>query len=442
MVWKKLLVLILVPALGALSGEAMLPKAALAGDTSSNNTRFILTGVNPNLEPCTTCPDSEYQINFQFSDDELSDLAANYSHIAMTKYHANWDLERQFDDAVRLKQLNPNLKVYMFFVPTVAYFASELYSGTNQHEDWFLHQGGSRIPFKTAGYYVDYSSPAFQAWFVDQIVQWAFRPDANGNQVIDGVLFDMAQIYDLSCMNSGSPGCQRVQTLAAQVGTAKISALNLGMKKLAAKTRNALGPNKAVLYNGIENFDWAQNNSLSLQGFAGGALNEQFGFYGSAVSKQDMIRYINIPYRFPGRYFFEKCNLPAMSSDQRSQALRRVYGCFLLSLQPGYSFFKVGTDYTVQGELPTASYDVPESHIDFGNPLGKFVTYRARVDNGVMRRDFEKGYVLVNLESNNLRVGTSRKIQICNGNVPGAIYNAGQIMTIPAGDALFCKYVQ
>ncbi len=408
--------------------------------SNSSKMKFIWLGVTGGDVAGSNEPlsDTEFYQNHQFSKSQIIQLAENYEIVVIDKFHAYGEMALQLRDAQRLKELNPALKVLVCVDGIHVFDKSEFKPEIDQHEEWYLHGiDGNRIPYKDFGWWMDLSNPDLRNGFLQFLAGYILAEDAKGNALLDGIAFDDCYLFNLEeCRQTHNTGCDYATGMGDMVGDSRLLDWEIGLKTFLAEAKS-LFEKKVLIFNGIGGFPWAYKRSLELLDPTDGALNEQFGFVGTEMSAPDMVSYVKIMSDFPTKIFLEKVNLPIdLSGSQLTRALRKTFGYFMLGYQPGRSYYKAGTGYSVSREL-ISDPEPGEIAFDFGSPASDFTV----TPGGLFRRDFENGMVLLNYRYAALPFVADSTIQLLSGKICGPVFRSGQQVTIAPDDAWFFKFV-
>ena len=372
----------------------------------------------------------------QFNDEEYKNIAKNYSIVIFAKFHNNFSIEARDEAARKLKDLNPNIKLFPYYSGFL-WFPKLYKFGKDFNFDWYLKDlQGNRIAYKTLDkeiWYVDNTNAEYRKWAVKIVKSW-MDMTYNGKSLYDGIAFDSSHIFDVQ--SNSQTG--KLKKLISRIGRQRLEKQNEGLKKLFTETKAGIG-DKIVLFNGVENKEWARNNSLDLLNVSDVAMNEDFGFHNSKIStKGELMQFVNMMANsdYSEEIFLQKANHlgVALDSQGKLRLKRYTFGAFLLGYQPGRSFYKFGGDgehtYLHETEL---NNDPQEINLDFGKPLHD----KYAKEGEVFKRTFAKGVVYVNMENSSQKITLSSKLILMNGGRIGKTYEKGEKYTIPAKDAAF-----
>lgn len=316
----------------------------------------------------------------QFSDAELAQLAQDYSVVVFAKFHGGWDIDLHHEATRRLKEINPDIKVFAYM--STKYWFNGNDWGAEIDPDWFLRDDeGNQIAVtkaannpesKERGFYVDVSNPDYRAWLLGVARSWlAAAP-------YDGIRFDAADYI-------GDYGEHNVAFWDGRLSPAKLQAYNEGIDTLLRTFREELAPGQ-IFFNGISPSPTrGEDRGLSTLAFTDGAMDELF-----CGTEGDVVADIEIMQLYSDRSL--QMHMPAdpddLDADTLHQRERYCVGSFLIGWQPGSTHFSMGKGYSVD-QLSEQPADID---LDLGAPLG---TYRQ--DGDLLLRTFANGMVYVNV---------------------------------------------
>lgn len=375
----------------------------------------------------------------QFTEEEFQKLAKNFSIVVFSAAHgspggpgSSGDIQKYHEAARRLVSINPNIKVFPYFAAAIipANLDSQ-YIAAGFKDKWYLRdQAGNKVTYrdKKLIHYVDLSNPDYRAWALNWLESWLkTAPYA-------GIAFDTVNLFETL-----DPGKVEV------VGQEKVDAWNAGLKALIreAKTRFV---GKIIIANGVyekrsdknlpqlRDADIVLNESFCVSGVRSLALKNKEGLIGDIQTAQFFNEHEKILLQKSN--FREEDNIG--TPEQRSYAGRFCYALFLMTYQPGMSYYKFGDGYHIVATADDPSNDLARNSLEIDLPLGTPVadTFTKRNDDLYIRR-FTNGIVYLNLSDSALKAKLPADAILMNGGVEGKHYQRGQTVTIPSLDASF-----
>lgn len=380
-----------------------------------------------------------------FTDEELHYIAAHYSLVVFSKFHGKWNIETQNHDARRLKELNPQIKVFVYY--SMSYrFKQDRFGTDTFQEKWVLHDSnsGAMVPFvkrpkrdssrrepTQVGWVMDLGQKEYRDWALGILAGWlAAAP-------YDGVAFDSVVPINMD------PRHMRRQLEDVSLSREAVDAWNEGIKQMLTAAAHLGGRHREVIFNGIADKSTFVNRNLDLLNYADTALNEEFcmatphGERRQVLPRHALEEEIKLMMHTAGmgKQILEKTNyrsdkmLEHLRID-KSQLSRFCYGVFLMGYTPGRHFFKFGPGYDARdGELTENASEVA---IPLGAPVGSFESA-----DGVWVRRFEHGVVYVNPDRGPRKVTLDRALVRMNGDMNRGSVARGSSVTVPARDALY-----
>lgn len=361
----------------------------------------------------------------QFSEAELSALAADYSVVVIAKFHAGFNVELHHEAARRLVELG-GLRVFPYF--SMKYWFDKNDWGVDIDPKWLLRDNRGELVRRDEirgeegeesngeSTYVDLTNPDYRKWALEVLRSWLARaPYA-------GIAFDAA----VPIAQGGS-----AEKWMELLGPSRIESYNDGMRALLAAAKDLVGPDRSIVYNGIapNPFLKGADRNMGFLSIADAALNERFcldvkgrpHFLDQDLDLlQDQAGVHEIFVRTQFRDSFDQ--------SQRERLERFCFGMFMLTWVPGSSYFHMGTNYTTD-QLA----DRPSSvDVALGAPASDFV--RA---GSVARRDFNGGSVIVNLGETPAEITLPTSLGEVRGRQVVAWHSAGATVTVGAVDAMF-----
>lgn len=358
----------------------------------------------------------------QLSDRQYRSIAASYSVVVLAKFHAGWDIERHHAAVRRLKELNPDLKVFGY-MSTKYWFDANRWGADAIDPAWFLRDDTGAVvrltkasydpDSKSLGTYVDTANPAYRSWVLGVARSWmAAAP-------YDGIRFDAADPI-------GDYGDRDVAKWERLLSPKRIDAYNDGIVTLLSDARSALAPG-LVLFNGISPGPIrGPGRDIDLLDVTDGAMNETFCLSASG-DLLDIEADIEIMQHHPDKLLQLRTPSPVGTiapTDQR-RLERLCVASFLLGWQPGASFFNMGAGYGTD-QLDQQPLDID---LDLGGP-----TEAMQQDGGARRRRFEHGAVYVNLGTQPVSVELPTRMVEMDGGI--AVRSVDGKVTIAPHDAV------
>lgn len=316
----------------------------------------------------------------QFSDEELSTLAQDYSMVVFAKFHGGWDVELHHEATRRLAALDPDIGVYAYM--STKYWFNANRWGVDIDPDWLLRdeegeliavtQAANNPDSKERGYYVDVTNPDYRAWLLEVAKGWlAAAPYA-------GIRFDAADPI-------GDFGKHNIAFWSDRLSPERLRAYNEGIETLLSSLREELAP-RQVLFNGISPSPIrGEDRGLSMLAFTDGAMDELF-----CGAEGDVVPDLEIMSQYADKSL--QMHMPADPDDLDPDTLRQregyCVGSFLLGWQPGSTRFSMGKGYSVD-QLDEQPKDID---LDLGAPEGMY-----RRSGDLLQRSFADGIVYVNV---------------------------------------------
>lgn len=354
----------------------------------------------------------------QFTDAEFRYLADNFNYVLFTKYHGGYDIQLHHEAARRLKELNPQIRVFPYF--SAKYWYEQNRWGTEIDPTWLLRDNAGQIVDKRrggedvdAGDFVDLANPAYRQWAVGVLSSWLEAAP------YDGISFDSADLI-------GDYPVKEARRWRDDLGRERIDQYNQGLRELLREADRLAGPDQEVVYNGIAPSPArGPQRGLELLDVTDGALDERFCLDADG-EYNDVRADIELLGRTDQDVLFMR-STDKSDGTQKARLARYCLGAFLLGWEPGRSYFQFGDDYTVS-QVET---DPPVQRLDLGHP-----TDRSRFESSVGIRRFGRGAVLVNLGDQPVRIPSPGAFTTFAETGEGAPVAAGQILEIPARDAV------
>jgi arylsulfatase B len=322
-----------------------------------------------------------------YPDEAVEFMAAKSNFISMEKsqgYNTHGSaFKGQMEDARRLHAADENIKVVFYWNTFLDYPWSEAHGQYQKNPEWWLRTLDGSLDKKRGNLKrYDLSNPEVREWWTEVVRK------AVAEGPCDGVFMDaFPQI--------GTPANKRLW------GKEKYDAIQGGLLKLLKLTREKIGPNKLILYNGIRNTDTFRFGMPFLD-LADGAVIEHFGHFSSS-SPENMARdladmmeagkrgKIIVFKGWPGFSWLDDVAKEKRRGELLEMARENItfpLACFLVAAQP-YSYFCYSWGYREDmGSL--------DWYPEFDKPLGKPLD-SATIDGYHYSREFEHCSVEVDL---------------------------------------------
>ena len=320
--------------------------------------------------------------------DQLPNMTAEQMQFAATHYVGSQKLVLGTTRALRA--LNPNFVVLHYHLamwqsaPSVSFITDGLdwsndYPDVTTHESWFWHNvSGGRVASSADGkLLMNVSDPGFAAYWADSIAQQTAAGD------YDGVFLDSASpaLLQGECSRddsrlAGTAARDQIFTeLGGQTWIAAWDTWIAGLDGSLAAKGTPLIPNTSAFTTTWDNSDYTRTAGIFSEGFA----DPSFSLADWKASTNQLMAIA-----VAGKIVIEQNYLASTTDVQR-----RLY--YLAN----YLLVKWNRTYLFYFANDTLEW-YPEWEIDLGAPLAKPTTVDTLAWQGVYRRDFAKGSVLVN----------------------------------------------
>lgn len=327
--------------------------------------------------------------NRGLTDEEIAFVASRSNFISLEKRHGveiHGSTEKGIEsDAIRMKKVNPKAKVMYYWNTFLDYTMFDAHAVYESHPEWWLRTKDGSLDKKWEQIRrYDLSNSEVQEWWSEEVRK----------AVVDG-----------SCDGVFADAFPQIASQANVKlwGQAKYDAIQEGLIETLELTREKIGLENVILYNGIRNTDTV-NFGMEYLDYADGATIEHFAHFKSQ-SKESIARDIAATVEagkqgeivvvkgWPGFNFTqpEIRDVPYETLLERARAnIEFPLACFLVAAQE-HSYFCYGWGYREDG----GSLDWYE---EFDKPLGPPKGDSNR-DGWVYTRSFEHADVWVDLES-------------------------------------------
>jgi hypothetical protein len=320
--------------------------------------------------------------------DQLSNMTAQQQQFAATHYVGSQKLVLGTTRALRA--LNPNFVVLHYHLamwqsaPAVSFITDGLhwsndYPDVTTHESWFWHNAsGGRVASSSDGkLLMNVSDPGFAAYWADSIAQQTAAGE------YDGVFLDSASpaLLQGECSRddsrlAGTAARDRVfSELGGKTWIAAWDTWIAGLDGSLAANRIPLIPNTSAFTTTWDNSDYTRTAGIFSEGFA----DPNFSLVDWKASTNQLMAIAGA-----GKIVIEQNYLTGAGDVQR-----RLY--YLAN----YLLVKWNRTYLFYFAAATLEW-YPEWEIDLGAPVAAPTNVDALAWQGVYRRDFAKGSVLVN----------------------------------------------
>ena len=328
------------------------------------------------------------------TDEEVEFVASHTGFTCLEKGHGinkHGSTEKGIEaDVKRMKQINPKLKNLYYWNTFLDYSLYDAHNVYQQHPEWWLKTKNGELDKKNGDLMrYDLSNPEVREWWTEE----AKRAVVDG--ACDGVFMDaFPQVASLANIDLW--------------GQQKFDDIQRGLKEIIVLTKQKLGDEAIIMYNGIRNTDHLKFGMGYLE-LCDAVTIEHFGVLQSA-SKENMLLDIENATTagkmgkivvFKGWPSFlwmdEKVKKSTYKEllEEAQQDITFPLACFLIAAQE-YSYFCYSWGYRQNGGMLDwyEEFDQP-----LGKPMGDYVK------NGwELSREFAHCNVWVNLASRQARI--------------------------------------
>jgi hypothetical protein len=328
------------------------------------------------------------------SQKEAKFVATRSNFICLEKGHANGQFgnteEGIQEETQRLQKLNPNMKVIFYWNTFLDYPMFQAHEEYEQHPEWWLTTKDGKLDVKNGRLKrYDLSNSEVRNWWTD-VAQKAVKAGSS-----DGIFMDaFPQIVS-----------EKNKELW---GNEKYEAIQKGLKDIIEQTREKIGSDKLIVYNGIRSTPQIQIG-YDFPEHTDAIMIEHFGQFNSA-SKESMLLDIRemekagkngkiVVFKgWPGFTFIDKEAMEKPWKEKRRIAEMNIIfplASFLVGAQENCYFV-----YSWGYRMDNGCLEwYPELDKKLGNPLGD-----AKQTNWTLKRNFEKASVWVNLETRDANI--------------------------------------
>jgi hypothetical protein len=323
------------------------------------------------------------------TEEEARFVASRSNFICLEKGHA----AKQFGDtetgieqeAQQLKKLNTDMKVIFYWNTFLDYNMFKAHDEYQNHPEWWLKTRDGELDLKNGSLKrYDLSNPKVRHWWTEVARQAVVEGSS------DGVFMD------------AFPQITHERNIALW-GQAKYEAIQQGLKDIIKETRQKIGDDNLIVYNGIRSTPtW--NAGYDFPDYTDAAMIEHFGHFQSG-SKECMFRDIQemeqagkhgkiVVFKgWPGFAWIDRQAMGKPLETKRKLAQENItfpLAAFLVGVQEnGYFIYNWG----YRMEFGCLEW-YPEFDKPLGEPLGDMV-----IDGWTLSRQFKHASVKVNLET-------------------------------------------
>lgn len=325
---------------------------------------------------------------------EAKFITSKSNFIVLEKGHGAPDYKYTEDaieeEAKRLKKLNQDMKVIFYWNSFLDYKMYRAYETYQEHPEWWLRKKDGELDFKNAGLKrYDLSNPKVRNWWTDV---------AKNNIVeksTDGVFMD-------AFIQVTAPNNEKLW------GKEKYDAIQKGLKDLIKETREKLGSDKLIIYNGIRSTP-DRNVGNNYPDYTDVVMIEHFGIIKS-TSKESMLTDIQemekagksgkivVFKAWPGFAWIDKEFMAKPLKEKQAISRKNItfpLAAFLAGAQE-HSYIIYNWGYRMEmGCL--------EWYPEFDKPLGKPLDEMS-VNGWKLTRNYEHASVWVNLETKEAKI--------------------------------------
>lgn len=372
----------------------------------------------------------------QFTEKEFTELAT-YDIVIIEATHggdgsltSRGDIQKWHAAAIRLKSLNPKIKIFPYFnVSMVRAYMDQQYFANGFNEEWYLtSSSGKKVTYngKPLIHYIDITNPRYRNWAMHWVSSWfALAP-------YDGVAFDTAVPL------SNNETINEISSNKAKLwNQAMIDFLSEAKQSLSDKIFFVNGVNYSSPDYNIGTYTMLKPNDI--------IFNERFCIgYGEDKPKipGEIQKDIDLTIRLMdmGLVVLNKTNYTTWEDPSKNYGnlllSRFCYAASLMAYRQNRSYYKFGIGYFINKNGSELKQKVPEMDIELGQPISETYTEPQLL---LFIREFTNGVVYLNAGGQDRTVqlpSDSEYIQM-HGLVKDAQYPAGSIITVPLRSALF-----
>ena len=326
--------------------------------------------------------------------EEAQFVSSKSNFIVLEKGHGSPDYryteEAIREEAIRLKALNSNMKVILYWNSFLDYKMFKAHNTYQDHPTWWLRNIEGELDFKKAGLKrYDLSNPDVRNWWTDVVKNNIV------NQPIDGIFMD-------AFIQVTAPNNIKLW------GIEKFDKIQQGLKKLIKETRTKIGDDKLIAYNGIRSTP-DRNIGNVYHDYTDIVMIEHFGILRS-TSKESMLRDIQemekagklgkmvVFKTWPGFAWVNKEFMAKTLKEKQTISRNNItfsLAAFLAGAQE-HSYIIYNWGY----QMSMGSLDwYPEFNNSLGKPLDEM-----KIEGWELTRNYEYASVWVNLEKREAKI--------------------------------------
>jgi hypothetical protein len=321
--------------------------------------------------------------------EEARFVASRTNFICLEKAHASGQFKYTEDaiekEAQQLKQLNPKMKVIFYWNAFLDYSMYKAHIDYEKHPEWWLKTQTGELDLKNGNLKrYDLSNPEFRSWWTNV----AQKATVEGS--CDGVFMDaFPQVISSANIKLW--------------GEEKYKSIQLGLHYLIEETREKIGVDKLIVYNGIRSTP-QKNIGNDFPEYTDAVMIEHFGVFNSGT-KESMLQDIRemekagktgkivVFKAWPGFTFIDKEAMGKPLEEKREIARKNItfpLAAFLVGAQEN-CYFVYNWGYRMDNGCLEW---YPELDKKLGKPLAD-----AEQSGWELKRLFEHASVRVNLET-------------------------------------------
>ena len=326
--------------------------------------------------------------------EEAKFIASKTNFVVLEKAHGfpkyKFSEEAIAKDAKVLKKYNDEMKVVFYWNAFLDYSMYKAHQEYENNPDWWLKNADGTLDLKNGRIKrYDLSNPKVRKWWVDVAEKNV------DSKCIDGVFFD-ALIQVLAPSNK------------KQWGEEKYDAIAQGLKDLIKETRERIGEDKLIVYNGIRSTH-NRNTGNNFPENTDAIMIEHFGYFNSST-KESMLLDIQemekagksgkivVFKAWPGFAWVDKDAMAKSDKEKRKIAENNIkfpLASFLVGAQE-HSYFVYNWGYRLDN-------GVLEWYPELDKPLGKPLN-EMKTNGWELSRNYEHADVMVNLETKESKI--------------------------------------